>query len=74
MYEFTAGIATLQPPPPDLERVLAAAQGNQEAMDGFARTAAGVVSPADYFSEENVARILATARSAETRVDDGSRV
>ena len=42
MYEFTAELATLQPPPPELERVLAAAQGNPEAMDGFARTAAGV--------------------------------
>ena len=51
MYEFTADLATLQPPPPELGRVLAAAAGNQEAMDGFARAAAGVISPADYFSE-----------------------
>jgi 2-polyprenyl-6-methoxyphenol hydroxylase-like FAD-dependent oxidoreductase len=58
MYEFTAELATLKPPPPELQRVLAAAQGSREAMDGFARTSAGVVSPADYFSEENVARIL----------------
>ena len=64
MYEFTAELATLQPPPPELERVLAAAQGNQEAMDGFARTAAGVISPADYFSEGNVARILGMAPPA----------
>ena len=59
MYEFTAGLATLQPPPPEIARVLAAAAGNQEAMDGFARVNAGVDSPADYFSEENVRRILA---------------
>jgi hypothetical protein len=58
MYEFTAALATLEPPPPELQRVLTAAQGNREAMDGFARTSAGVVSPADYFSAENVARIL----------------
>jgi hypothetical protein len=64
MYEFTAEIATLQPPAPALQRVLAAAQGNREAMDGFARTAAGVISPADYFSEANVARILGVASSA----------
>jgi 2-polyprenyl-6-methoxyphenol hydroxylase-like FAD-dependent oxidoreductase len=74
MYEFTAEIATLQPPAPELQRVLAAAQGNQEAMDGFARTAAGVVSPADYFSEENVARILGAVAAADGRSGDGPRV
>jgi 2-polyprenyl-6-methoxyphenol hydroxylase-like FAD-dependent oxidoreductase len=73
MYEFTAEVATLQPPPPELERVLAAAHGNQEAMDGFARTAAGVISPADYFSEENVARIFSMAPSAGGRSGDGLR-
>jgi 2-polyprenyl-6-methoxyphenol hydroxylase-like FAD-dependent oxidoreductase len=37
MYEFTCQLATLQPPPPDLQRLLEAAHGNQAAMDGFAR-------------------------------------
>jgi 2-polyprenyl-6-methoxyphenol hydroxylase-like FAD-dependent oxidoreductase len=73
MYEFTAAIATLEPPAPELERVLTAAQGNQEAMDGFARTAAGVVSPADYFSEANVARILGPAPAAAPPSGDGRR-
>lgn len=62
MYEFTAGLATLEPPPPDLQQVLAAVHGNQEAMDGFARVNAGVISPAEFFSEENVKRIFAAAR------------
>ncbi len=61
MYEFTAGIASLEPPPPQLQQVLGAAAGNREAMDGFARVNAGVTSPAEYFSEENVGRILAAA-------------
>jgi 2-polyprenyl-6-methoxyphenol hydroxylase-like FAD-dependent oxidoreductase len=73
MYEFTAAIATLEPPAPELERVLTAARGNQEAMDGFARTAAGVVSPADYFSEANVARILGPAPAAAPPSGDGRR-
>ena len=67
MYEFTAQVASLQPPPPELQAVLAAAQGNQEAMDGFARVNAGVTSPAEFFSEENVGRILSAAESARTR-------
>lgn len=58
MYEFTAGIATLEPPEPDLERLLVAVSTDQEAMDGFARVAAGVTSPAEFFSDENVGRIL----------------
>jgi 2-polyprenyl-6-methoxyphenol hydroxylase-like FAD-dependent oxidoreductase len=62
MYEFTADLASLEPPPPALQQILAAAHGNQEAMDGFARVNAGVTSPAAYFSEGSVQRILAAAR------------
>jgi 2-polyprenyl-6-methoxyphenol hydroxylase-like FAD-dependent oxidoreductase len=61
MFEFTCMLATLEPPPPELQQVLAATHGNQEAMDGFARVNAGVTSPAEFFSEENVGRIFAAA-------------
>jgi 2-polyprenyl-6-methoxyphenol hydroxylase-like FAD-dependent oxidoreductase len=64
MYELTTQLATLEPPPPDLQQLLAAAHGNQEAMDGFARVIAGVTSPAEFFSEQSVGRILAQAASA----------
>ena len=60
IYEFTTQLATLEPPPPDLQQLLGAVHGNQDAMDGFAQVNAGVMSPAEYFSDENVARILAT--------------
>jgi 2-polyprenyl-6-methoxyphenol hydroxylase-like FAD-dependent oxidoreductase len=62
MYEFTAAFASLEPPPPELQQLLEAAHGNQEAMDGFARVNAGVTSPTEFFSEANVRRILAAAR------------
>jgi flavin-dependent dehydrogenase len=61
MYEFTCQLATLAPPPPEMQQLLAAMRGNQVAMDGFARTVAGVTSPAEFFAETNVARILAAA-------------
>jgi flavin-dependent dehydrogenase len=61
MFEFTCMLATLEPPPPELQQVLGAVHGNQEAMDGFARVNAGVTSPAEFFSEENVGRIFAAA-------------
>jgi len=62
MYEFTAELASLEPPPPELQQILQAAHGNQDAMDGFARVNAGVISPPEFFSEANVRRILAAAR------------
>ncbi|HEU4334432.1 MAG TPA: FAD-dependent monooxygenase, partial [Candidatus Eisenbacteria bacterium] len=61
IFHFTCDLATQEPPPPELQRVLAAARGNREAMNGFARVNAGVTSPAEYFSEENVKRIVAAA-------------
>jgi 2-polyprenyl-6-methoxyphenol hydroxylase-like FAD-dependent oxidoreductase len=63
MYEFTTQLATLEPPPPDLQRILVAMQDNQGAMDGFARVNAGVTSPAEFFSPENVQRIFGAAKS-----------
>jgi flavin-dependent dehydrogenase len=62
MYEFTSQLATLAPPPPELQQLLGAVQGDQEAMDGFVSVVSGAVSPVDFFSEENVGRILAAAR------------
>lgn len=59
IYEFTCQLATLESPPPEMQQLLAAISSNQSAMDGFARTVAGVTSPAEFFSEENIARIFA---------------
>jgi 2-polyprenyl-6-methoxyphenol hydroxylase-like FAD-dependent oxidoreductase len=58
-YRFTCEFAAMAPPPPETQRLFGAVHGNQEAMDGFARVVAGVTSPADFFSPENVARIFA---------------
>jgi 2-polyprenyl-6-methoxyphenol hydroxylase-like FAD-dependent oxidoreductase len=58
MYEFTAELASLEPPQPQMQQLLAAVSGNQDAMDGFARVTAGVTSPAEFFSDESVGRIL----------------
>jgi 2-polyprenyl-6-methoxyphenol hydroxylase-like FAD-dependent oxidoreductase len=63
MFEFTCQLAALEPPPPELQALLEAAHGNQEAMDGFARVNAGVLSPAEFFGEENVHRIVAAAHT-----------
>ena len=61
MYEFTAQFAAMQPPPPEMQQLMRAIHGNQQAMDGFVRVFAGVVSPAEFFSEKNIERIFAAA-------------
>jgi 2-polyprenyl-6-methoxyphenol hydroxylase-like FAD-dependent oxidoreductase len=61
MYEFTCQLATLEPPPPELQQLLGAVHGNQKAMDGFARMNAGTISPAEFFAPENVNAITAAA-------------
>ena len=38
-----------------------AIHGNQDAMDDFAHVNAGVLSPAEFFSEENIGRITSQA-------------
>jgi flavin-dependent dehydrogenase len=60
-YELTAQIAALEPPSPDLAQLLGATSQSQEAMDDFVRVTAGVMSPAEFFSEDNVSRILGVA-------------
>jgi 2-polyprenyl-6-methoxyphenol hydroxylase-like FAD-dependent oxidoreductase len=61
MYEFTCQLATLEPPPPEMQRIFGAIHGNQKAMDEFARMNAGTISPADFFASENVNAITAAA-------------
>jgi 2-polyprenyl-6-methoxyphenol hydroxylase-like FAD-dependent oxidoreductase len=58
MYEFTCELATLEPPPPELQQLLAATAGNPEASEAFIRVNAGAMSPADFFDPANVERIL----------------
>jgi 2-polyprenyl-6-methoxyphenol hydroxylase-like FAD-dependent oxidoreductase len=61
MYELTTEFATLEPPPAELQRLLGAMVGNQRAMDGFAQVNAGVTSPAEFFAEDNLGRLLGAA-------------
>jgi 2-polyprenyl-6-methoxyphenol hydroxylase-like FAD-dependent oxidoreductase len=62
MYEFTCQLATLEPPPPQMQQLLGAMHGNQKAMDGFVQMNAGTISPAEFFSPESIGAIMAAAR------------
>jgi 2-polyprenyl-6-methoxyphenol hydroxylase-like FAD-dependent oxidoreductase len=61
MYEFTLGIASMEPPPPEMFAVFGAIHGNQAAMDGFVRVNAGTTSPAAFFAPDSIGPILAAA-------------
>ncbi len=61
MYELTADFASLEPPSAELQQLLGAVHGNRAAMDDFARVIAGMISPAEFFSDESVGRIFAAA-------------
>ena len=61
MYEFTCQLATLEPPPPEMQQLFGAIHGNQKAMDDFARMNAGTISPAEFFAPENIDAMTAAA-------------
>lgn len=60
MYELTTQVATLEPPTPDLQQLLAAATRSQATTDEFVQVNSGVISPAQFFAPANVEKILAT--------------
>ena len=64
VYEFTDDFALLQPPPPEMQELMGAMQGNQEAMDGFVSVQANTLAAPEFFSDENVGRIMAAAESS----------
>lgn len=61
MYELTTQLATLAPPPPELQALLGALQGDPAEMDGFVSVIAGTVSPVEFFAPEHVGRLMAGA-------------
>jgi flavin-dependent dehydrogenase len=64
MYDFTYMLAALEPPPPDLQRLLGAMHGNRKAMDAFARLNAGTMSPTEFFAPGHVDSILEASTAA----------
>ena len=58
MYELTFRLATLAPPPAELQQLLGAAAGQPAAMDAFARMFSGVMPVPEFFAPGHVAAIL----------------
>jgi flavin-dependent dehydrogenase len=63
IYEFTSQLATLEPPPPELQQLLGVVHGNQDAMDDFVSLTAGTVSPVEFFDPDHIGRLMSAAHS-----------
>ena len=59
MYDFTCQLATLEPPPAEMQLLIAAIAGKQAAMDAFVQMNAGTISPASFFAPQNIGVLLA---------------
>ncbi len=58
IYELTCQFATLELPPPPMQQLFAALQGNQEQINRFFGTIAGTTPIPEFFSPENTQRIM----------------
>ena len=61
MFEFTCDLATLQPPPPELQQLLGAMRGNQRGDGRLRQRDRRHRAPAEFFAPGNVGRIMQAA-------------
>jgi flavin-dependent dehydrogenase len=64
VYDFTDDFAMLQPPPPEMQQLIGAMAGNQEAMDQFISVQAATLPAPEFFAPENVGRIMSEAEAS----------
>jgi hypothetical protein len=60
-YELNCQLARLEPPPPEMQKLFAALRGNQTETDRFFGAIEGTVPIPQFFSPENVQRIISVA-------------
>jgi 2-polyprenyl-6-methoxyphenol hydroxylase-like FAD-dependent oxidoreductase len=66
MYEFTTHLAALESPPPDMQALVGALRGNQDATNAFLSAITGGIPLPDFMSTENIGPIMAAANEAHT--------
>jgi hypothetical protein len=59
MYDMTSDFASLEPPPPETQTLLAAVARDQDAQRDFVSVQAGTVPVPAFFDPDNIERILA---------------
>jgi 2-polyprenyl-6-methoxyphenol hydroxylase-like FAD-dependent oxidoreductase len=60
-FEMSCQFATLAPPPPEAQQLLAALQGNQEQTNRYFGTVIGSYPAANFYAADNVAQIFASS-------------
>jgi flavin-dependent dehydrogenase len=61
IYELSTQFARLEPPSPEMQQLFAAMRGNQAATECYFATIEGTISPAEFFSPENIGQIMEQA-------------
>jgi 2-polyprenyl-6-methoxyphenol hydroxylase-like FAD-dependent oxidoreductase len=64
MYDFTCQLATLEPPPPPMQRLFLALRGNREATSQFYSAITGSSPLPAFMDPQNLDRIMASAELA----------
>lgn len=65
MYELTCQRAALEPPPPGMVHLLMAIRENQAAIDQFVGVDSGSVAVKEFFSPDNIRRLMEAASRTE---------
>ena len=65
MYELNCQLASLEPPSPEMQQFFAALHGNQAETDRLLGTIAGTVPIPEFFSPQNIERVVTGAELAE---------
>lgn len=64
MYQYTADLAKLAPPPAEMQALMGALVGNEKQIGRFIGTIAGTVPIPEFFSPDNIATILGAGAPA----------
>jgi 2-polyprenyl-6-methoxyphenol hydroxylase-like FAD-dependent oxidoreductase len=65
VYEFTCEFANVAAPPPEMQQLIGAIQGNQDAQDQFVSVQAATMPAPEFFAPDNIGRIMAAAGVAD---------
>jgi flavin-dependent dehydrogenase len=63
LYELNCQAAMLEPPSPDKQRLFQALRNNQHETNRYFAALSGSISPTEFFTPENIARIISGAGS-----------
>ena len=69
MYEMTVMFSSFDPPPPEMQQMLAAVAGNSQATEDFVSVQAGTMPVPEFFDPANIGRIMAAAAPMATAVN-----